>query len=64
MGTEYTTTIWDMYFSTVKKAMKFAEKDQGKRKPLIVWDRKAKELWFSGDLLSHAYSIEKVVVEE
>lgn len=64
MGTEYTTTIWDKYFTTSAKAMKFAEKDHGKQDPPIAWVRKKDDVLFSGDLASHAYYVSKVVVEK
>ena len=64
MGSEYTTTIFRKAFSTVGKAKKYAENDHQKRRHdvEIKW-KNDNRIIYSGDLLSHAYSISKQKIE-
>ncbi len=61
MGTESTSEIFRKAFSTPFKAKQFAEKDHRNRdhRKAIEWTTENGTQWYSGDLLSHAYSIEK-----
>lgn len=54
MGTEYTTTNWIKYFTSVKLAKEYAEKDFGKS---IKWKG-----YSSGDLRYVAYTIQKIKI--
>jgi len=65
MGTEYTTVIWDKFFSTEDLAKEYAEEDNDIDHPMkIKWEKQKGKSWFSGDLSSHAYYIYPVKVEK
>ena len=60
MGTEYTTTNWDKYFKTVKKAKAYAEKDYREK---IKWEKDGSGIT-SGDLSYVMYDIKPVKMED
>ena len=65
MGSEYTTTNFVKYFSSVDNAKKHAEKDFGdQRTEPIEWKKKNKSGFTSGDLRYVMYDIESVVLED
>lgn len=70
MGSEYTTTIWNRIFTTLERAKEVAQNDhmEDDDRRNIRWKLHSrgneKKVWFSSDLLSHAYYIYERIVEE
>lgn len=59
MGSETTSDIFRKAFGTLAKAQKFAENDHDERdnRNEIRWKKDGRNEWYSGDLLSHDYTI-------
>lgn len=60
MGSEYTFSNWEKYFTSIESAKKYAEKDYGDK---IKW-KGGKRKPSSGDLRYVMYEIEKLNVIE
>ncbi len=54
MGTERTRVVWRKNFMRLENAKDEAVYDHGKE---IAWKSTGRDVWFSGDLSSHAYYI-------